>query len=127
MFNTRIQAFVLIGFQIFGFERFYWSLIWKKPTFDMFDINSNFIKSYAFSKTSFIRKLACLLSTHLTAILSIKGPRAYHGTATIGHAIYVIGGFDGVEYFNSVRCFNPIYKEWSEVAPMNAKRYLYIT
>ncbi|XP_076094839.1 kelch-like protein 10 [Mytilus galloprovincialis] len=51
-----------------------------------------------------------------------QGPRAYHGTATIGHAIYVIGGFDGVEYFNSVRCFNPIYKEWSEVAPMNAKR-----
>lgn len=78
-----------------------------------------------FSKTSFRRKLACLLSINLTAILSIKGPRAYHGTATIGHAIYVIGGFDGVEYFNSVRCFNPIYKEWSEVAPMNAKRYLY--
>ena len=28
-----------------------------------------------------------------------------------------------MDYFNSVRCFNPINKEWSEVAPMNARRY----
>lgn len=26
------------------------------------------------------------------------GPRAYHGTAVIGSKIYLIGGFDGVEY-----------------------------
>ena len=26
------------------------------------------------------------------------GPRAYHGTAVVGTNIYLIGGFDGVEY-----------------------------
>ena len=50
------------------------------------------------------------------------GPRAYHGTAAIGHIIYVVGGFDGLDYFNSVRSFDPVEKVWSEVAPMNAKR-----
>jgi kelch-like protein 10 len=52
----------------------------------------------------------------------LTDPRAYHGTAALGHDIYVIGGFDGVEYFNSVRCFNPVTKGWSEIAPMNVKR-----
>ncbi|XP_033728458.1 kelch-like protein 10 [Pecten maximus] len=51
-----------------------------------------------------------------------EGPRAYHGTVTIDKKIYVAGGFDGVEYFNSVRCFDPVTKTWSEAAPMNAKR-----
>ncbi|XP_052248036.1 kelch-like protein 10 [Dreissena polymorpha] len=56
------------------------------------------------------------------------GPRAYHGTACIGHMIYIIGGFDGMEYFNSVRCFDAINKTWSEVSPMNAKRcYVSVT
>lgn len=51
-----------------------------------------------------------------------EGARAYHGTVTINLKIYVIGGFDGIEYFNSVRCFDPVAKTWSETAPMNAKR-----
>ena len=51
-----------------------------------------------------------------------EGPRAYHGTSTLDHIIYIVGGFDGVEYFNSVRSFNPMTKEWKEKAPMNAKR-----
>lgn len=51
-----------------------------------------------------------------------EGPRAYHGTVAIDKKIYVAGGFDGVEYFNSVRCFDPVTKKWSEAAPMNAKR-----
>ncbi|XP_033212650.1 kelch-like protein 10 isoform X2 [Belonocnema kinseyi] len=50
------------------------------------------------------------------------GPRAYHGTAVVGFNIYVIGGFDGVDYFNSCRCFNAVTKVWREVAPMNARR-----
>ena len=50
------------------------------------------------------------------------GPRAYHGTATVGGMIYIVGGFDGMDYFNSVRSYNPVRKEWSEVAPMNARR-----
>ncbi|XP_050419085.1 kelch-like protein 10 [Patella vulgata] len=51
-----------------------------------------------------------------------QGPRAYHGTVALDQLIYIIGGFDGMEYFNSVRSFNPITKKWTEVAPMNAKR-----
>ncbi|KAF7270132.1 hypothetical protein GWI33_016871 [Rhynchophorus ferrugineus] len=50
------------------------------------------------------------------------GPRAYHGTAVVGFNIYVIGGFDGMEYFNSCRCFNAVNKTWKEIAPMHAKR-----
>ncbi|ESN92201.1 hypothetical protein HELRODRAFT_194346 [Helobdella robusta] len=51
-----------------------------------------------------------------------RGPRAYHGCATVNGCIYLMGGFDGMDYFNSVRCFNPVTKEWSEAAPMNSKR-----
>ncbi|XP_039284785.1 kelch-like protein 10 [Nilaparvata lugens] len=50
------------------------------------------------------------------------GPRAYHGTAVIGYKIYVIGGFDGVSYFNTCRCFDAVTKEWKEIAPMYASR-----
>ncbi|KAB0789994.1 hypothetical protein PPYR_12304 [Photinus pyralis] len=50
------------------------------------------------------------------------GPRAYHGTAVVGFKIYVIGGFDGMDYFNSCRCFDAVAKTWKEVAPMNARR-----
>lgn len=50
------------------------------------------------------------------------GPRAYHGTIVMGRYIYVIGGFDGLEYFNSCRKFNTETKTWEEVAPMNCKR-----
>ena len=53
------------------------------------------------------------------------GPRAYHGTVCLGHTIYIVGGFDGIEHFNSVRSFDPVLKTWAEVAPMNAKRYVY--
>lgn len=50
------------------------------------------------------------------------GPRAYHGTAVVAYNIYVIGGFDGMDYFNSCRCFNAVHKYWKEVAPMHARR-----
>lgn len=43
------------------------------------------------------------------------GPRAYHGTAVLGNSIYVIGGFDGMDYFNSCRCFDAVTKVWREV------------
>lgn len=45
----------------------------------------------------------------------IAGPRAYHGTAVIGSKIFCIGGFDGMEYFNTCRCFDAIKKTWKEV------------
>ncbi|XP_034181650.1 kelch-like protein 10 isoform X1 [Osmia lignaria lignaria] len=50
------------------------------------------------------------------------GPRAYHSTAVVGFNIYVIGGFNGSDYFNSCRCFNAVTKVWREIAPMNARR-----
>ncbi|KAL1498288.1 hypothetical protein ABEB36_009109 [Hypothenemus hampei] len=50
------------------------------------------------------------------------GPRAYHGTAVVGYNIYVIGGFDGMDYFNSCRCFDAVQKTWREIAPMHARR-----
>ncbi|KAK0161270.1 hypothetical protein PV327_009757 [Microctonus hyperodae] len=50
------------------------------------------------------------------------GGRAYHGSAVIGFNIYVIGGFNGSEYFNSCRCFNAVTKVWREVSPMNSRR-----
>ncbi|XP_028138655.2 kelch-like protein 10 isoform X3 [Diabrotica virgifera virgifera] len=50
------------------------------------------------------------------------GSRAYHGTAVVGFKIYVIGGFDGMDYFNSCRCFDAVTKTWKEVAPMHSRR-----
>lgn len=51
------------------------------------------------------------------------GPRAYHATIVVDNFIYVFGGFDGLEYFNSCRKFDTENKTWEEVAPMNCKRY----
>nr|KAG5687972.1 hypothetical protein BaRGS_023096 [Batillaria attramentaria] len=39
-----------------------------------------------------------------------------------GVVIYVVGGFDGVEYFNSCRKFYTAKKMWTEAPPMNSKR-----
>jgi kelch-like protein 10 len=41
----------------------------------------------------------------------------------IDHLIYVIGGFDGMDYFNSCRVFDSQRLQWKEIAPMNIKRY----
>ena len=54
--------------------------------------------------------------------LNFLVPRAYHGTATIDRLIYVIGGFDGMDYFNSCRVFNTETFQWNEIAPMNVRR-----
>ncbi|XP_034474561.1 kelch-like protein 10 isoform X2 [Drosophila innubila] len=50
------------------------------------------------------------------------GPRAYHGTAVIGFKIFSIGGYDGVEYFNTCRVFDAVKKKWNEIAPMHCRR-----
>ncbi|XP_017857861.1 PREDICTED: kelch-like protein 10 isoform X3 [Drosophila arizonae] len=50
------------------------------------------------------------------------GPRAYHGTAVLGFKIYSIGGYDGVEYFNTCRVFDAVKKKWNEIAPMHCRR-----
>uniref|UniRef100_A0A1B6C072 Kelch-like protein diablo n=1 Tax=Clastoptera arizonana TaxID=38151 RepID=A0A1B6C072_9HEMI len=50
------------------------------------------------------------------------GPWGYIGTAVLDHDIYVIGGFNGVEFTNSCRCFNAVTQIWREIGPMHEKR-----
>ncbi len=50
------------------------------------------------------------------------GPRAYHALVVLRNKVYMMGGFNGAHYFNSVREFDPIRKLWMERGPMNAKR-----
>ncbi|XP_017774003.1 PREDICTED: kelch-like protein 10 isoform X2 [Nicrophorus vespilloides] len=45
-------------------------------------------------------------------------PRAYHGICTLDGLIYMIGGFDGNEHFNTVRCFDPATHLWKDCACM---------
>jgi kelch-like protein 10 len=49
-------------------------------------------------------------------------PRAYHGCITIDTRMFVIGGFDGSEYFNSCRTFHLRDRVWNDIAPMNERR-----
>uniref|UniRef100_A0A8C5B8P0 BACK domain-containing protein n=1 Tax=Gadus morhua TaxID=8049 RepID=A0A8C5B8P0_GADMO len=49
-------------------------------------------------------------------------PRAYHGAVVLGDALYLVGGFDGVRCFNSVRRFDPAARRWCPAAPMHARR-----
>ncbi|KAJ8669135.1 hypothetical protein QAD02_000394 [Eretmocerus hayati] len=49
-------------------------------------------------------------------------PRAYHGVCALEGLLYVIGGYDGFKYFNSVRCFEPVSKKWHERACMQRAR-----
>ncbi|KAM9368980.1 kelch-like protein 10 [Phaethornis superciliosus] len=51
-----------------------------------------------------------------------ESPLAYHGTAYLKGFIYVIGGFDSVDYFNSVKRFDLLRRTWQEVAPMHSQR-----
>jgi kelch-like protein 10 len=56
------------------------------------------------------------------------GPRSYHGTIAIGTKLYIIGGFNGHEYFNSCRLFDAVKKKWKEIAPMHIRRcYVSVT
>uniref|UniRef100_A0A671SLB7 Kelch-like protein 10 n=1 Tax=Sinocyclocheilus anshuiensis TaxID=1608454 RepID=A0A671SLB7_9TELE len=48
--------------------------------------------------------------------LEDERPRAYHGTAVLDEFVYCVGGYDSVEYFNSVRKLNLITQTWHEVS-----------
>uniref|UniRef100_A0A8C3API2 Kelch like family member 10 n=1 Tax=Cyclopterus lumpus TaxID=8103 RepID=A0A8C3API2_CYCLU len=55
-------------------------------------------------------------------------PRAYHGTVVLNGSLYCIGGFDRVEYFNSVRKFDLSTRIWHEAASMCHRRcYVSVT
>ncbi|VDN04377.1 unnamed protein product [Thelazia callipaeda] len=56
--------------------------------------------------------------------LTIQDKRkvAYHENIVIANKLYVIGGFDGTQYFNTVRCYDSNTREWMELAPMHHAR-----
>uniref|UniRef100_A0A671SJT7 Kelch-like protein 10 n=1 Tax=Sinocyclocheilus anshuiensis TaxID=1608454 RepID=A0A671SJT7_9TELE len=57
--------------------------------------------------------------------LEDERPRAYHGTAVLDEFVYCVGGYDSVEYFNSVRKLNLItqtWHEWTLTTSMNERR-----
>ncbi|EFO20936.1 hypothetical protein LOAG_07553 [Loa loa] len=47
---------------------------------------------------------------------------AYHECIVISNKLYVIGGFEGSQYFNTVRCYDGETKKWHELAPMHHAR-----
>ncbi|XP_054153792.1 kelch-like protein 10 [Oppia nitens] len=53
----------------------------------------------------------------------IQAPyRSYHGLLSFNGLIYVIGGFDGRQHFNTVFAFNPLIRTWSEKSCMHTPR-----
>ncbi|RWS26720.1 kelch-like protein 10, partial [Leptotrombidium deliense] len=49
-------------------------------------------------------------------------PRAYHGMVYLKGQVYIIGGFDGRQHFNSVRAFDPLKRKWYDKACMHTAR-----
>ncbi|XP_039285145.1 kelch-like protein 10 [Nilaparvata lugens] len=49
-------------------------------------------------------------------------PRAYHVLACLDNQIYMIGGYDGNVYYNTVRCFDPVTRRWTQRACMSYPR-----
>ncbi|XP_053476799.1 kelch-like protein 10 isoform X3 [Ictalurus furcatus] len=48
--------------------------------------------------------------------------RAFHGTVFLDGFVYVVGGVDIKESFNTASKFNPLDGTWNEVAPMHFRR-----
>ncbi|XP_069702649.1 kelch-like protein 10 [Periplaneta americana] len=70
------------------------------------------------SPTSFVETYDTRADRWFLSMNTDITPRAYHGLCTIDNLIYMIGGFDGNEHFNTVRCYNPVTREWKERACM---------
>ncbi|KAJ8410085.1 hypothetical protein AAFF_G00211260 [Aldrovandia affinis] len=51
-----------------------------------------------------------------------ESPRAYHGAVYLNGFVYCLGGYNSMEYFSSMRRFNPVTFTWKEVAPMYSRR-----
>ncbi|XP_053573803.1 kelch-like protein 10 [Bombina bombina] len=57
-----------------------------------------------------------------------ESPRAYHGAVYLNGFVYVIGGFDSLDYFNSMKRFDPVEKTWHQLSPMHSRRcYVSVT
>lgn len=70
------------------------------------------------SPTNFIETYDTRADKWLLSMDTDNVPRAYHGLCALNGCLYMIGGFDGNEHFNTVRCFNPIQHKWKECACM---------
>jgi len=55
-------------------------------------------------------------------VLQEERPRAYHGLAFFDKFLYIIGGFDGQNYFNSVRKLDLTNTKITEETPMKHRR-----
>ncbi|XP_047672920.1 kelch-like protein 10 [Tachysurus fulvidraco] len=54
--------------------------------------------------------------------------RVYHGTVFLDGLVYVIGGSDLVDYYNTVCTFDPLDGTWNKAAPMHLRRgYVSVT
>lgn len=49
-------------------------------------------------------------------------PRNRVGVAVMDGLLYAVGGSAGVEYHNSVECYDPEHDSWTNVKPMHIKR-----
>ncbi|VDK46279.1 unnamed protein product [Anisakis simplex] len=49
---------------------------------------------------------------------------SYHAIVVIDQKLYLLGGSDGSDCFNTVRCYDGEKREWSELAPMHYARYV---
>ncbi|NWS63519.1 KLH10 protein, partial [Chunga burmeisteri] len=74
------------------------------------------------SPTNAIETYDVRADTWVNVTCEQESPLAYHGTVYLEGFVYVIGGFDGMDYFNSVKRFDPLKKTWQQVAPMHSRR-----
>uniref|UniRef100_A0A3P9DGA7 Kelch like family member 10 n=1 Tax=Maylandia zebra TaxID=106582 RepID=A0A3P9DGA7_9CICH len=56
--------------------------------------------------TNGIEAYDCRANRWVNVTNNLECPRAYHGAAFLNGYVYSVGGFDGVEHFNSVRRFD---------------------
>ncbi|XP_034186020.1 kelch-like protein 10 [Osmia lignaria lignaria] len=70
------------------------------------------------SPTNFVETYDTRADRWFLSVNTDATPRAYHGLCALNNLIYMIGGFDGNQHFNTVRCYDPVTKEWRERACM---------
>ncbi|GBL92507.1 Kelch-like protein 10 [Araneus ventricosus] len=74
------------------------------------------------SATNLMETYDCKTQRWFLSLNSDTIPRAYHGMIWHQQKIYVIGGFDGNQCFNSVRCYDPVTHVWQEKGCMYVQR-----
>ncbi|XP_073447454.1 kelch-like protein 10 [Aquarana catesbeiana] len=76
----------------------------------------------SYDPTNAMESYDCRVDRWVDITCDMESPRAYHGTAYLNGYVYLVGGFNGMDFFNSVRRFDPVSRIWQQVAPMNQKR-----